>query len=56
VDIVYWEAMEDATKAVDAAMQSPFCTSCFGMIEEASINWHTIQLKHNVTKSISYGN
>ncbi len=36
VDVVYWETMNDATKAGEAAMQSPACAPMFGMIDEAS--------------------
>ena len=37
VDVVYWETMDDATKAMESAMKSPTCAPMFGMIDDASI-------------------
>ena len=37
IDVVYWETMDDATKAMESAMKSPACAPMFGMIDDASI-------------------
>ena len=37
VDVIYWETMNDALKASEAAMKSTFCAPMFGMLNEASV-------------------
>ncbi len=40
VEVIYWETMEDATKASEAAMKSPVCMPMFGMLDDASVKMH----------------
>ena len=46
VDIVYWESLEDAQKAQEAAMGSETCTPMFQKIDTSSIKMlHLEQIK-----------
>ncbi len=44
IDVVYWETMNDATKAMESAMKSPACAPMFGMIDDASIKMHHFEI------------
>jgi heme-degrading monooxygenase HmoA len=46
VDVIHWNSMEDATKASEAAMQSPVCAPMFGMIDEASIKMSHFEIQN----------
>jgi len=45
VDVVHWVTMDDATKAVEAAMQSSACAPMFGMIDEVSIKMSHFEIQ-----------
>jgi inorganic pyrophosphatase len=38
VDVIYWESLDDAMKASEAAMTSPAGAPIFAMIDDASTN------------------
>jgi len=46
IDVVYWETMDDATKAMEAAMKSPACAPMFGMIDDASIKMSHFEIQN----------
>lgn len=44
VDVIYWETMEDAMKASEAAMKSPVCAPLFGMLDNESVKMHHFEI------------
>lgn len=44
VDVIYWETMDDAMKASEAAMKSSVCAPMFGVLDEASVKMHHFEI------------
>jgi len=44
VDVIYWETMDDAMKASEAAMKSPVCAPMFGMLDDVSVKMHHFEI------------
>ena len=44
VDVVYWDTMDDALKASEAAMKSLVCAPMFGMVDDDSIKMYHFEI------------